>query len=354
MIFDKNLLKRINFVLYTKKHLFIYIVIGFLSVLFELSIRKFTKNYITSEEIYLHFSFFLAIIFAFYLNITFNFNVPKIYLKRSLIYYALISLFSYIFQYIIRNQLELNNFSFEQERLLISGLFFSIAYFFHIKLSFKDNKKVGVAIYANGYEDVNEIYKKIGLYPDFIHVDIIDKTMNINAVDTNLSKLEVVKAFWPNHQINTHIMSNNPINLLEGNITIYSDIIYVHHEIQNRNEVINKIRKKGKIAGLVLHSVNEYDDLENIISDIKEVLVLSIEKAGVSGQKFYERSYQLIEKINKLPFRKNFNLCVDGGIKTNLINKFTSEKVVSGSDVLNSESPTRKIMKLQTVARYEK
>ena len=54
MIFDKNLLKKINFVLYTKKHLFIYIIIGFLSVLFELTIRKFTKLYITSEEIYLH------------------------------------------------------------------------------------------------------------------------------------------------------------------------------------------------------------------------------------------------------------------------------------------------------------
>ena len=39
---------------------------------------------------------------------------------------------------------------------------------------------------------------------------------------------------------------------------------------------------------------------------------------------------------------------------SNLINKFISEKVVSGSDVLNSSHPIKKIMKLQTVARYEK
>ena len=354
MIFDKNLLKKINFVLYTKKHLFIYIIIGFLSVLFELAIRRFTKLYITTEEIYLHFSFFLAIIFAFYLNITFNFNVPKIYLKRSLIYYALISTCSYVFQYFIRNQLELNKLSFEEERLLISGLFFIIAYFFHIKFSFKDNRKVGVAIYANGYEDVNKIYKMIGLYPDFIHVDIIDKTMNENALDTNLSKLEVVKACWPNHQINTHIMSKDPIKLLEGNIILYSDIIYFHHEIKNRDEVIKKIKSKNKTPGLVLHAVNEYNDLDKIIGDFKEVSILSIEKAGLSGQKFDERSYYLIKRINNLKFRKNFNLCVDGGVKSNLINKFTSEKVVSGSDVLNSSNPTKKIMKLQTVSRYEK
>ena len=45
---------------------------------------------------------------------------------------------------------------------------------------------------------------------------------------------------------------------------------------------------------------------------------------------------------------------MDGGVKSNLINKFTSEKIVSGSDVLNSDHPVRRIMKLQTVARYEK
>ena len=97
--------------------------------------------------------------------------------------------------------------NFEQSRLLISGGFFLIGYFFHIKFSFKDNRKVGVAIYANGYENLNKIYKMIGPYPDFIHVDIVDKTMNLNASDSNLSKLETVKAYWPKHEINTHIMS---------------------------------------------------------------------------------------------------------------------------------------------------
>ena len=129
---------------------------------------------------------------------------------------------------------------------------------------------------------------------------------------------------------------------------------YIHHEIGNRNEVIERIRKNNKIPGLVLHAVNEYNNLENIIADFKEVLILSIEKPGVSGQNFYDKSYKLIQKVNSLKFRKNFNLCVDGGVESRLINKFISEKVVSGSDVLNSEKPIRKIMKLQTVSRYEK
>ena len=354
MIIEKEILKKINFFLYKKKHLFIYIVIGFLSLLFELFIRNLILKNLTTNEVYLHFSVIFGIIFAFYFNIKFNFNVPKIYLRRSLFYFFLISICSYIFQYFIKNQLTFGNMNFEQSRLLISGSFFLIGYFFHIKFSFKDNRKVGVAIYANGYENLNKIYKMIGPYPDFIHVDIVDKTMNLNASDSNLSKLETVKAYWPKHEINTHIMSKNPIKILEGNIISFSDIIYIHHEIENRNEVIERIKKDNKIPGLVLHAVNEYNNLENIIADFKEVLILSIEKPGVSGQNFYDKSYKLIQKVNCLKFRKNFNLCVDGGIESHLINKFISEKVVSGSDVLNSEKPIRKIMKLQTVSRYEK
>ena len=248
----------------------------------------------------------------------------------------------------------MSKYSFEESRLIISGSFFLVAYFFHTKLSFKDSRKVGVAIYANGYEDIPKIFNRIGPYPDFIHVDIVDKSMNKNALDTNLSKLEVVKAYWPNHKIETHIMSNNPLDLIDENIIINSDIIYVHYEIKNLDKVVKKILDKNKIPGLVLHSIHKYENLEKIIGNFQAILILSIEKPGVSGQKFNTESYNLIERINLLKKRNKLNICVDGGVKSNLINKFTSEKVVSGSDVLNSEHPVKKIMKLQTVARYEK
>ena len=248
----------------------------------------------------------------------------------------------------------MSKYSFEESRLIISGSFFLIAYFFHTKFSFKDSRKVGVAIYANGYEDIPKIFNRIGPYPDFIHVDIVDKTMNRSALDTNLSKLEVVRAYWPKHKIETHIMSNDPVNLINDNIINNSDIIYIHHEIKNREKVVKKILEKNKIPGLVLHSIYKYENLEKIIGNFKEILILSIKKPGESGQKFNESSYNLIERINLLKTRNKIIVCVDGGVKSNLINKFTSEKIVSGSDVLNSDHPVRRIMKLQTVARYEK
>ena len=52
--------------------------------------------------------------------------------------------------------------------------------------------------------------------------------------------------------------------------------------------------------------------------------------------------------------RNRFTVCVDSGVKSKIINKFISEKVVSGSEVLNNHNPIKKIMSLQTLARYEK
>ena len=354
MIFKSDFLRNVNFFFYKKKHLIIYSIIGFLSLVFELFLRKQINLYISSNELFLHTSLIFGILFAFYFNIKLNFNVPKIYLKKSLIYFCLISICSYLFQYFLKNQIELSNYSFEEARILISGSFFLVAYFFHTKFSFKDTRKVGVAIYANGYEDIKKIFISIGPYPDFIHVDIVDKTMNEKALDPNLSKLEVVKAYWPNHSIETHIMSENPIKLINENILNFSDIIYVHNEIKNRDEVIDLIKNNNKTPGIVLHSIYDYPNVESCLKGFEQVLILSIEKPGVSGQKFYEKSYKLIERINALRNRNRFSLCVDGGVKSNIINRFISEKVVSGSDVLNSNHPVRKIMMLQTVARYEK
>tara|TARA_E500000178_G_scaffold355842_1_gene430094 strand:+ start:2510 stop:3565 length:1056 start_codon:yes stop_codon:yes gene_type:complete len=349
---NEETLKKINFFLYKKKHLIIYTIIGFLSLIFEILIRRFLSIYF--NDFFLHFSVIFGVAFAFYFNIKLNFSVPKIYLKKSLIYFFLISISSYLFQYLIGKKIKFDNLNFEESRIIISGLFFLIAYFFHIKFSFRDSRKVGVAIYANGYEDIKKIFNKIGPYPDFIHVDIVDKTMNKNASDTNLSKLEVVKAYWPNHSIETHIMSEDPLTLIENNIIDWSDIIYIHHEILNREAVIRKILEKNKTPGLVLHSINEYENLENVLKGFKEVLILSIKKPGYSGQEFNLDSLELIKRINSLKIRNELNICVDGGVKGNLLNKFISEKIVSGSEVLNNQNPIRKIMQLQTVARYEK
>ena len=104
----------------------------------------------------------------------------------------------------------------------------------------------------------------------------------------------------------------------------------MHNEIENKTEVIKKIEDKNKIPGIVLHSIYEYTNLENLISNFKQILILSIKKPGFSSQEFNEKSYELIDKINSMKIKMIYSLW-DGGVKSKIINKFISEKVVSGS-----------------------
>ena len=58
---------------------------------------------------------------------------------------------------IIDTFIKFENFSYEATRLIISGLVFIFAYLLHRKYSFKDYKKIGVAIYANSVENLEKI-----------------------------------------------------------------------------------------------------------------------------------------------------------------------------------------------------
>ena len=97
----------------------------------------------------------------------------------------------------------------------------------------------------------------------------------------------------------------------------------------------------------------ELSEIKNLFSEVDSVLLLTIPHPGQSGQKFDFDALEKIKFINKLPNRKDFSLCIDGGINENTIKHIDSEFIVSGSSVLSSKNPQRKIMYLQTSGRYE-
>ena len=172
---------------------------------------------------------------------------------------------------------------------------------------------MGVAIYAKRNEISHGIFQKIGVYPDFIHVDVVDETFIDTKIDHSFYQFDLIKAYWSSHKIFTHLMTKNPSRWIEK-VAKYSDIIFFHYENdENSEEIKNKILKSGSKPGIVLHAVNDYSNkLSEISKSYNDVMILSIEKAGFSGQKFYERSFELIDKLNNLENRNKFNLHIDG------------------------------------------
>ena len=341
-----------NFLLYKYRFFFGYVIIGIFSLLIELILFKTLNGFFKNQFLNSFISVILGILFSFWINVRYNFKISKIKRNRALLYFLIISLTSYVVQFFLINKFE-NYFSYEILRLIFSGSFFWIAYLIHRNFSFKDYKQVGVAIYANGVENIKYIFDRIENYPDFIHVDIVDETINEDAEQTLSFKSEVIRGYWNSKFIEIHIMSKTPKKWILETID-HVDCIFIHCDInENIEEILSFIKSKKVKPGIVIQEFKHIDIFEKHHDIIDNILILCIEKPGFSGQKFKMESLKLIEEINKNKYRDQITLTIDGGINNENISLIKSEKVVSGSYVLNDKDPIKNIMILQTSSQYE-
>lgn len=342
-----------KFYIYRFRFIILYVIFGFISLAVELllihTLVKLNFPYYVSAII----GFFLGLFLAFILNIKFNFKISKVKIKKALFYFFSISLISFCVQLYFRNLLISKGISIDLSRFVISGSFFLLTYYVHRKVTFKEYKKVGVAIYADGLEDIQMIYNRIENVPDFIHIDIVDKTFRPDCNEVKAYRAEVVRAYWRSKPIEVHIMSRTPSVWLDE-LTPFVDTIYIHLDIdENVEELLTLIRKRGCNPGVVISLTDDIKDLYRHLSEVKHVMLLSIKSPGFSGQKFDEKVLSWINEFDTFSNRKDFTLCIDGGVNDSnieLLNKVDS--VVTGSYVLNSESPIKNILYLQTSGEY--
>ena len=111
--------------LYKRRFLILYIIFGVISLFVESIVREFFKNYL-NESISSGISILSSIFIAYFLNINFNFKVPKKRLAKSMIYFVIVSLLSVSLQYFFS---KLTDLDFVSNRYLISGLLFFIENF---------------------------------------------------------------------------------------------------------------------------------------------------------------------------------------------------------------------------------
>ena len=337
---------------YRCRFLFLYIVIGVLSLLLELAIRS--QLLFLGIHIYpaTAISLMVGILFAFSGNTFLNFRIPPTRRHRALVYFVVISLLSGTLQWSVVQVLDEIALSYDQGRLIISSGLFIVAYLLHRRFTFRDFKRVGVAIYANGVEDIQDIHERIGQFPDFIHVDIVDQSFAPDALKSKAYRMETIRAFWPNREIQTHIMSKSPSDWLPE-VLPFSDTVYVHWECdESIEQLLKTIRSADVHPGVALTLDTALDEPDIDLSNADSVLLLTIKEPGKSGQKFDMVGMERIEQLNQMPSRKNFRICIDGGLNEKVIPLLQVEDAVSGSSVLNHVDPKGQILYLQTAGRY--
>ena len=125
MLFSSELKKDLDFAFYRYRHILIYIVIGFFSLVVELLIRKQLLNFGLNQTLCIILSISIGILVAFILNIKLNFYIPEYLLLRSLFYFVVISLLSASIQFSINKFVSFNlkgSYEYEFSRIIISGI----------------------------------------------------------------------------------------------------------------------------------------------------------------------------------------------------------------------------------------
>ena len=181
---------------------------------------------------------------------------------------------------------------------------------------------------------------------DWFHVDVMD-----GRFVPNISfGFPVMKAIQEHAKkfVDVHLMSVEPEKYVEEFINYGADLVSVHYEAcTHLHRTINLIQDKGAKAGVVLNPSTPVWVLEDIITEVDLVLLMSV-NPGFGGQKFIENTYKKIRETKELILENNSTALIeiDGGVNTENAPKLFeagADVLVAGNAVFASENPERTI-----------
>ena len=154
-------------------------------------------------------------------------------------------------------------------------------------------------------------------------------------------------------QLETHLMIDNPSNYFDDFIDAGADILIFHYEASNNiQKDLEYIKNKGIKCGLAIKPETDYKVLEDYISILDYILVMSV-SPGFGGQGFIEETLLKMKQIHEMCInynrRKDITVGVDGGVNLNTIDKVYSTGVdvtVVGSGLYKADNIKTRFMEL--------
>ena len=149
---------------------------------------------------------------------------------------------------------------------------------------------------------------------DRIHVDVMDGHFvpNISMGAPIVQSLRRITRL----ALVTHMMVSDPDFFLEEFVDAGSDSFLVHWEGNNHlHRTVSRIKALGKRAGVVINPATSADVLEEILPDVDQVLVMTVDP-GFGGQTFLHTMLPKIRRVRQMIERIKLgcDLAVDGGI----------------------------------------
>ena len=176
---------------------------------------------------------------------------------------------------------------------------------------------------------------------DYIHIDVMDG----HFVPNITIGPEVIKRLRPITKLtfDVHLMISPVNNFIKDFADAGADIITFHPEAtDNVSETISLIRKLGKKVGISLKPKSQISLIEDHLSKIDLILIMSVEP-GFGGQKFMPEVLDKMRKLRNLINEKKLNVDIeiDGGINFDNSKKakdYGANILVSGSTVFKEHN----------------
>jgi len=165
---------------------------------------------------------------------------------------------------------------------------------------------------------------------DRIHVDVMDGHFvpNIAIGAPIVRSLRRVTRL----PLETHLMISNPDYFLDEFADAGSDSFLIHWEgANNLHRTVQRIKTLGKRAGVAINPATPAAVLEEMLSDLDQVLVMTV-NPGFGHQRFLESTLPKVRRVAEMidQINSDCELEVDGGI-----DELTAPTVVAaGANVL--------------------
>lgn len=189
---------------------------------------------------------------------------------------------------------------------------------------------------------------------DWFHVDVMD-----GVFVPNISfGMPVIKAIGKiaTKPLDVHLMIVQPERYFETFRDLGANYLSIHYEaVTHLNRAVHQIRELGMKAGVVLNPHTPIAMLQDIITEVDLVLIMSV-NPGFGGQKFIETTYGRIKQLKKMITESGSSALieVDGGVDLKnapLLLAAGADVLVAGNTVFGSSDPMQTIAQLKNVVR---
>ncbi|MCO4774491.1 MAG: ribulose-phosphate 3-epimerase [Flavobacteriales bacterium] len=187
---------------------------------------------------------------------------------------------------------------------------------------------------------------------DWFHIDVMD-----GVFVPNISYgMPVVKTMAENCEkiMDVHLMIVQPERYIQTFKECGADILTVHAEAcTHLHRTIQEIHNAGMKAGVALNPHTPVSVLEDIIQDLDEVLLMSV-NPGFGGQKFIENTIKKTAQARELIDRTGSKALIeiDGGVNLETGARLLAagaDALVAGSFVFKSDDPLATIAALKAL-----